>query len=275
MAAKAAGSCVIYTMHGVVGHGRQMRLSERIADRYLGHFLRRHVRLVTYNSRATEVLSLTRYRLEKVAGVVIYNGIVLPSGAAPHMRATEHAAALQGRFVVGTSTRFAEFKRIDRLIDGFSIFARRYAEARLLLVGDGALRAELEAQVARLGIGAQVIFTGFQAEVTAYQAAMSVCVFPSVAEPFGLVAVETLALGKPVIVFADGGGIVEVVEPCAPADVVGDVEALAARLAYYAEHPAEIAAGAVARREYARRFDITATAAAFHKHYLALTSCAA
>jgi glycosyltransferase involved in cell wall biosynthesis len=275
MAATAAGSRVVYTMHGVLGHGRRMGFTERLADRYLRHFLRRRVGLVTYNSQATEALARRRYRLGQANGAVVYNGIVLPSATVPSPPDAAVAAVLAGRFVVGTSTRFAEFKRIDRLIDGFAMLARRHPESRLLLVGDGALRPELEAQVARLGIGAQVIFTGFQTDVSAYQGAMSVCVFPSVAEPFGLVAIEALALGKPVIVFADGGGMVEVVAACAAADVVADVEELATRLAYYATHPGEIGAGAAIRRDHARRFDIAVTAAAFRNHYRALISCAA
>jgi glycosyltransferase involved in cell wall biosynthesis len=275
LAAIRAGRPVVYTMHGVLGHGRRMALAERVADRFLRRFLRRNVALVTYNSEATQVLARHRYRVEEARGAIVYNGVALPSGVAPTAPVPSDIRLVAGRFVVGTSTRFAEFKRIDRLIDGFAIFARSHPQAVLLLVGDGVLRGALEAQVARLGIAAQVIFAGFQADVRPFQQAMSVCVFPSVAEPFGLAAVEALALGKPVIVFADGGGMLEVVKPCSPADVVAEVEALAERLAYYAEHPAEIEAGSQLRRDHARRFDIARTAAAFRDHYRAVTACAA
>lgn len=275
LAAVRAGRPVIYTVHGLLGHGRRMRLSDRVNDQLLRWFLNRHCQLVTCNSRATEALARRRYGLEGVPAAVIYNGIALPPPGAPAGVDEDTARRIAGRFVVGTSTRFAGFKRIDRLVDGFALFARRHPEARLLLVGDGALRGQIEAQVQRLGIGGQTIFTGFRANVRAYQQAMSVCVFPSEAEPFGLVSVEALALGKPVIVFADGGGMVEVVAPCAAADVVDGVEGLAARLEHYAAHPAEIAGGAAARREHAARFDIARTAADFSRQYQAMPSCAA
>jgi glycosyltransferase involved in cell wall biosynthesis len=273
-AAVRAGRPVIYTMHGVLGHGRSMRLSDRVNDWLLGRFLNRHVALVTHNSRATEVLARERYGLGGVPSDVIYNGVALArlAARAPGVD-PDTAARIAGRFVVGTSTRFAGFKRIDRLIDGFALFARAHPEARLLLVGDGVLRPELEARVAAAGIAGQTLFTGFRPNVRAYQEAMSVCVFPSVAEPFGLVSVEAFALGKPVIVFADGGGMVEVIAPCAAADVVADVPGLAARLAHYAAHAGEITAGAAVRRAYAERFDISHTASEFRRRYLARGPC--
>ena len=276
LAAVRAGAAVIYTMHGVLAHGRRMRVSDRVNATILRWFLNRRVDLITHNSRATQALAGQRYGLEHVPNQVVYNGIAFDAAAEPADGLdADIAAAIAGRFVVGTSTRFATFKRIDRLIDGFALLARRHPEARLLLVGDGVLRPELEAQVARLGLAAQTLFAGFRANVRPYQQAMSVCVFPSASEPFGLVAVEALALGKPVLVFADGGGMVEVVAPCAADDVVADVEALARRLDYYATHPAELMAGTGARHDYARRFDISRTALEFRRHYLDLVPCVA
>ena len=65
-----------------------------------------------------------------------------------------------------------------------------------------AFRPQLEALVGQLGLRDATHFTGFRQDARACQSFMNVCVFPSQNEPFGLVAVETLALGKPTIVFA-------------------------------------------------------------------------
>jgi len=62
---------------------------------------------------------------------------------------------------------------------------------------------------------------------------MDVCVFPSTTEAFGLVAIECLYLGKPVLVFKDGGGITELIEKVEPENVVSDVNALAAAFDKY------------------------------------------
>lgn len=273
---------VIYTVHGVLAHGRPMRLSDRINDRLLRHFLNRQAKLVTFNSAATRELAKRRYGLERVAGKVIYNGIALPAPQSAGDGAAASAGLdaaigerIAGRFVVGTASRFSAFKRLDRLIDGFAAFARTHSDAVLLLVGDGALRPALEARVAERGIAAQTIFAGFRSNVRAWKQAMSVCVFPSAAEPFGLVALEALSIGKPAVVFADGGGMVEVVAPCCPDDVVADTPALAARLEFYAANRGAIDAGVNARREFARRFDIHDTAAGFRRHYLEIGRCAA
>jgi glycosyltransferase involved in cell wall biosynthesis len=104
----------------------------------------------------------------------------------------------------------------------------------LLVVGDGEERAALEATAERLGCAASVRFlgpVGDEALTDAYRAA-DVSVVPSVAlEGFGLVVLESLACGTPVIGTAVDG-LREVLDRVDPDLVVapGDVSALAARL---------------------------------------------
>jgi glycosyltransferase involved in cell wall biosynthesis len=74
-------------------------------------------------------------------------------------------------------------------------------------------------------------------------------------------------------VFADGGGGVEIVGDLCREDVVTDADGLAERLRFYFEHPDDPRA-ADARRDYARRFDIRVTAAAFRQLYVGLRRCA-
>jgi glycosyltransferase involved in cell wall biosynthesis len=77
--------------------------------------------------------------------------------------------------------------------------ARELIEAdgrlRLLLVGDGALRPDVEREVARAGIKDQVIFTGTRADVPQLMGAMDLFLFPSLSEGLGLVMVEAQAAG--------------------------------------------------------------------------------
>ena len=97
---------------------------------------------------------------------------------------------------------------------------------------------------------------------------MDVCVVPSEVEAFGLAAIEALALGKPAIVFHDGGGMAEVVEQHQPRDVVESVPQLAQRLE---EHRAGVADPEI-HRSYARRFDIARMADHFTDIYRDLAS---
>jgi glycosyltransferase involved in cell wall biosynthesis len=106
---------------------------------------------------------------------------------------------------------------------------------KLVVVGDGPARGDLQALADRLGIGSGVVFTGRVDDSTLadiYSSA-SLAVVPSVAlEGFGLVVLEALAAGTPVV-GTDVGGLPEVLRPLRDDLVVppDDEHALAERLA--------------------------------------------
>jgi glycosyltransferase involved in cell wall biosynthesis len=260
---------VVYTEHGNFGFGRRTGFSDRIKRPLQNIFLKHKVSHLTFNSEFTRSVWEERHDLPKLKRSVVTNGIRLNNGNGTHAALpTGLELALEGAFVVGTSSRFAGFKRIDRLVRAFAQF-QKGKNTKLLLVGDGILRKDLEKLVRDLGIEQNTVFTGFRADVRACQALMDVCVFPSEREPFGLVAVETLSLGKPTLVFADGGGIADIVRPLAPEDLVLNEEALEARLChYYADAGGQEAAER--RTGYARCFDIRSVANNFGKIYCGL-----
>jgi glycosyltransferase involved in cell wall biosynthesis len=70
---------------------------------------------------------------------------------------------------------------------------------RVLIVGDGPLRKDLEAQAERLGVAHAVRFVGYQDDVVSAYAAMDVFVLPSRDEGFGLVFLEAMAMGVAVV----------------------------------------------------------------------------
>jgi glycosyltransferase involved in cell wall biosynthesis len=94
--------------------------------------------------------------------------------------------------------RHVYYKGFDVLID-----AMQQVDAQLILGGDGPLKAELQQQAERLGISHKVIFTGsiIEADLAAYFNACDVFCLPSVeqSEAFGLVQLEAMACGKPVV----------------------------------------------------------------------------
>ncbi|GIW17988.1 MAG: glycosyl transferase family 1 [Tepidiforma sp.] len=105
--------------------------------------------------------------------------------------------------------RLEKLKGLEILLDAVAGLERR--DALLLIVGGddraAPLRAELEAQAARLGIAGRLHFTGAvdHAELPRYYSAADVCVVPSFYESFGLVAVEAMACGTPVVASRVGG----------------------------------------------------------------------
>lgn len=100
----------------------------------------------------------------------------------------------------------------DILLAAFQVVRREVPDARLVLVGDGDLRPELEAQVAARGLDGAVAFTGAVPEIWPYLAEADVFALASATEAFGMAIVEAMAAGLPVVVPAVGG-VPELVEP--------------------------------------------------------------
>jgi glycosyltransferase involved in cell wall biosynthesis len=101
--------------------------------------------------------------------------------------------------VVGTIGRLVPQKAIHVLLEATPTLLRADPAIRVLVVGDGPLRGELEGQARGLGIAHAVQFAGYQEDVVSAYAAMDVFVLPSRDEGFGLVFLEAMAVGIPVI----------------------------------------------------------------------------
>jgi glycosyltransferase involved in cell wall biosynthesis len=104
-------------------------------------------------------------------------------------------------------------KGFDLLLGAFSDAALRYPDLDLILAGDGEERRALEELCKELGLNSRVVFYGRAnvAEVALLLRGCRVVVVPSRQEPFGLVALETLACGRP-LVATRVGGLPEIVE---------------------------------------------------------------
>ena len=103
--------------------------------------------------------------------------------------------ALKDCFVIGHVGRFMKQKNHEFLIDIFYEVIKRKENARLLLIGDGKLRSQIEAKVKELGISNKVIFLGNRNDVADLYNAMDVFVLPSLYEGLPVVGVEAQANG--------------------------------------------------------------------------------
>ena len=106
---------------------------------------------------------------------------------------------LEGKRIIAYTGRLVGVKGLDLLLEAFSRVP--HEDYRLLLVGEGELREELEARARVLGIGQDVVFAGFRfgADLYAVYEMADFLVLPSRFEPFGAVVNEALVLGCPLL----------------------------------------------------------------------------
>ena len=102
--------------------------------------------------------------------------------------------------VIGHVGRFDAAKNQSFLLDVFSEIVKREPNAKLLLVGDGPLRKQIETKVAALGLSDRVIFTGVRSDVADLMQAMDILVFPSKNEGLPVTLVEAQAAGLPCVI---------------------------------------------------------------------------
>jgi phosphatidyl-myo-inositol dimannoside synthase len=202
--------------------------------------------------------------------VAVHAAVHAPQGSDPS--GLRDRLGLAGGPVVLAVGRLVERKGQDLLVEAWPAVLAEHPGARLLLVGQGPQRAQLEARIAGHGLERSVILAGFlsPADLAAAYKIADLFAMPCIeaeggdTEGFGLVFLEAGARGLPVI----GGrtaGVVEAIEDGVTGTLVepGDVADLAAAIVGYLSDPEEArrvgAAGALRVQErylpahYARR----------------------
>ncbi|MEA2154948.1 MAG: hypothetical protein QOE11_1088 [Solirubrobacteraceae bacterium] len=153
--------------------------------------------------------------------------------------------------------RLVLIKRLDVLLHALALALPAAPSLRLLVVGDGELRAEHEALAARLGIAERVDFLGFRFDLERIAAAIDIAVLSSDNEGTPVALIEAGAAARPSVA-TDVGGVSEIITPgtgrLAPA---GDSAAIAAALVELARDAALRARlGAAARDRVAAAYGV-------------------
>ncbi|MBN1678693.1 MAG: glycosyltransferase [Anaerolineae bacterium] len=177
-----------------------------------------------------------------------------PAGARAELG--ELLAVPADTLIVGSVCRLIEQKGLFYGLRGFAQIAERTPEAHYMIAGDGALRDSLEAEAAALGLAGRVHFLGWQPDPYVILAALDVLLAPSLWEGFGLVFLEAMALGVPVIA-TRMSAVPEVVIDGETGWLIPprDADAVAAALMDALEHPADMRArGANGRRRLEEQF---------------------
>ena len=109
--------------------------------------------------------------------------------------------------------RLVSQKGIEHFIRAIPQIARHFPEAKYIIVGEGWSRDSLEAEARATGHANKIRFTGFASdqEVINLMTSADVLVVPSIYEPFGIVALEGMATGVPVVA-SQVDGLAEIIE---------------------------------------------------------------
>lgn len=117
-------------------------------------------------------------------------------------------------FVIGHVGRFTAQKNHDFLIDIFEKFSKIRSNAKLLLIGDGPLRKEIEEKTCQLGLEDKVLFMGIKNNAYDYYQAIDMLVMPSIMEGLPLVGIEAQIAGLRILFSSVVTRRVNIAEQC-------------------------------------------------------------
>lgn len=170
------------------------------------------------------------------------------------------------RILVHTSN----FRKVKRVEDVIYIFQKVYQRipSKLLLIGDGPERHNLEELCRKLGLCHETRFLGKQDAVEELLAVSDLFIMPSEAESFGLAALEAMACEIPVISSSAGGlPEVNIHGKTGYLSDIGDVEDMARNAIHILEHDDILREFRTNALEQARRFDIDKILPQYEAYY--------
>lgn len=272
----AACAGVRHRIHGEHGWDVDNLYGQRLKPRLLR---RLHAPLVGHYVAVSQ--DLKRYLVDRIGiderrVTHICNGVdterFAPAGALA-LEGVPQSFFAPGVMRVGTVARLQPVKDQATLLKGFAEARARAPETgpalRLIIVGDGPLRGELQALASSLGIDEVCHFAGACDDVARALRAMDVFVLSSLNEGISNTILEAMATGLPALVTGVGGSV----ELVPDGEVgmhfkPGDVSALAGLLLRVLHEPGWRAAqAAAARRRAVERYSLAAMVAAYQSLY--------
>jgi glycosyltransferase involved in cell wall biosynthesis len=246
LAALLSGSArprvIVHTYHGHVLSGYFDRRWERVfraVESGLAHFTGT---LIAVSEEVRD--DLVRMRVAPAHRfAVVHYGVDVPEWGEADDQARKRIRTQLGvgddTFAIGWAGRLTAIKRPFDLIRTLRAVLDQGVDAVLVLVGNGELRKATEALAHDLGVAEHTRFVGFQKAVREWYAAVDASLLTSLNEGTPVVAIESLAVGRPVVATRAGGTATVVSEGESGYLLdVGDIDGLALRLVELASDPA-------------------------------------
>ncbi len=199
LAARLAGTPVVVTTEHSIGetHLERRRMSLGVRALYLGTDLCSDATIAVSDAVAHR---LTKWGVAARKIEIIPNGLDFGRVAydvAARDRIRDEFALPGDAYVLGVLGRLDPMKRFDMVIKAAAPLLDD--QHRLLIVGDGQMRPELEAEAARQGVSELVTFAGERHDVAALLSSLDLFIASSEQETFGLSVLEALANGIPAL----------------------------------------------------------------------------
>jgi len=195
--------------------------------------MRRAARVITV-SRLTRNIVVERYGIDPDKVRVVHNAIEtngrLTAPPPPRIRGDDKIVLFLGRITMQ--------KGPDYFVAAAAKVVEQMSNVRFVMAGNGDMAKQVIETAARLGLARKVLFTGFLRGKDVERAFRSADLFvmPSVSEPFGLVPLEALSYGVPVII-SKQSGVAEVLQNAIKVDF-WDVNQMADKIVAILSHPA-------------------------------------
>ncbi|WP_460118690.1 glycosyltransferase [Pseudomonas sp. S2_C03] len=210
---------------------------ERPGRRFFANFFRKRLSLLGVSDAVRDDIRRCLPKWPAARIQTLYNRINVQDLQDDHVSVREARETLglsMDAWIIGNVGRLHPDKDQTTLLHGFAAALPGLpANSQLVILGIGRLEQELKAMARELGIGDRVLFLGQVPEARRFFRAFDVFALTSDHEPFGMVLLEAMAAGLPLLATACGGAR-EVVEGVGILFPLGDTERLAQGLQHLA-----------------------------------------
>jgi len=232
--------CIVHTPHGNIFYGYFNKGITKIFV-FLEQITAKIThRIITLTEKGKEEhVQMNVAREDKF--VPIYSGIDIKKFENRHQDVNDKRKELklsEENIIFGAVARLDPVKGNTYLVEAMEEVVLKIPNAKLVIVGDGTEKKEIESMIQRLQLSDAVVLTGFRKDVPALLKIFDIFILASLNEGMGRVILEAMASGKPVIA-TQTGGIPELVQEGQSGLLVpiADAKALSEAMIHLAENP--------------------------------------